>query len=48
MKTKIEYSKKIVGHSSLKANKNADFDFALMVLGVKLIPTSDEKQYAKK
>ena len=48
MKTKIAYSKNLAGHTSIKANKNAGFDFALMMLGVKLIPTTDEKIESKK
>jgi hypothetical protein len=48
MKTKLEYTKKSVGHSGIKPCNHKGFDLALIVLGVKFVPTSNEKSYAKK
>jgi len=48
MKTKLEHAKKTVGHSAIKPCNHKGFDSALIVLGVKFFPTSNEKSYVKK
>lgn len=47
MKTKLDTPKNLQGTVSSKGNKNAGFDFALLMLGVKHIPNSIEKSHSK-
>ena len=47
MKTKLDTPKNLQGSVSSKGNKNAGFDFALLMLGVKFIPMSLEKTISK-